>query len=98
MSEQIQVVVFKKCEYCDGTGGYMRQPGPLTYDINDVLNQDHKDTVPNVEKIQKQLDSIPKEVPGFTDKKVFIICRFCNGNGQNKRSINLTDLKDLINK
>jgi hypothetical protein len=47
---------------------------------------------------QKHLDTLPKEVPGFTDQNVFIICQFCNGNGTRKTSVTIDELKKYINR
>lgn len=96
MSDTIQIVSLKKCEHCDGYGGTTREPGPLKFEMDHILEHNTKNDHINLDKFQKQLDRTPKEVPGFTDKKVFIICRFCNGAGQIKTTLSLDDLKNLI--
>lgn len=97
-NEVVQIITTKPCDQCDGKGGITRLPGPISYDINEILNQNHKDITPDIVKIKQDLEKIPKEVPGFTDKKVFIACRRCNGSGQIKQAVSLSDLKDLLNK
>lgn len=92
----IELTATKACEECSGTGGITRQPGPLSFDKEEILKQSGKGIVISPEEAQKMVDQLPKHVPGFTDRPSFVPCPRCGGTGQVKVKLTLEDLKNLL--
>jgi RecJ-like exonuclease len=94
ISLEIQIVT--ECNACKGTGAIIRQPGPLVFDIATLSKCSNKGDDYKSEHIQKIVEQLPTEVPGFTDRTQHLQCSCCRGTGKIKKHINLSELKQLL--
>lgn len=92
----IQVSIYINCEECDGYGTVTIQSGDIKYDLQDILQQDNKGVIHDVNKIQSYLASLPKSIPGVTDRKRKEGCVKCGGKGKVHKTITLSELKELL--
>ncbi len=94
ISFEIQIVT--ECNTCKGTGIIIRQPGPLVFDVSSLSKCTNKGDEYKSDNIQKIVDQLPTEVPGFTDRAQHLQCTCCRGMGKTKKHINLSELKQLL--
>jgi len=93
-SLEIQVIV--ECSSCNGEGIIIRQPGPLAFNVSVSSKCSDKGDEYELDNVQKIINQLPTEIPGFTDRVQHLQCTCCRGEGKIKKHITLSELKQLL--
>jgi len=93
---KIQIGIHIDCDQCDGYGTVTIPAGDIKYDLQSILQQDNKGAIHDVNNIQSYLASLPKSIPGITDRNRKEGCVKCGGSGKKHKIITLSELKELL--